>query len=272
MARDLGTPTWLDLNTTDLAASAEFYRGLFGWTFEDTGEQADHYRMIRKDGALVGGAMDVTGMSGPGGDPLTSGWDVYLAVDDVEARARLADERGGKVITGPVEAGTFGSFAMVLDATNAVIGLWQAGDIEGYEFSGAPGTPVWFELLTQDIGAARRFYTEVFGFALQPMAEPMADPGQNANYFTNGPADEASSGIRDVRGFGIEQDGSFWRVYFAVDGCDRAVERVRELGGRVTDGPMDSPFGRIATVQDPTGASFQIVSPHEAVPEGDERG
>lgn len=272
MARELGTPTWLDLNTTDLAASTEFYEGLFGWTFEDTGEQTDHYRMIRKDGNLVGGAMDVSGMTCPDGDPLTSGWDVYLTVDDVDARARLAVDHGGRVIVEPGDAGAAGRFAMVIDATDAVIGLWQAGDIEGYEFSGATGTPVWFELLTQDIGAAQRFYTEVAGFALQPMAEPMADTEQNANYFTNGPADEASSGICDVRGFVPEQDGSFWRVYFAVDGCDRAIEHVRELGGLVTDGPMDSPFGRIATVEDPTGASFQIVSPREAVPEDAERG
>ena len=38
-----------------------------------------------------------------------------------------------------------------------------------------------------------------------------------------------------------------------------AAERVRELGGALLDGPIDSPFGRVATVADPEGASFQII-------------
>ncbi len=32
------------------------------------------------------------------------------------------------------------------------------------------------------------------------------------------------------------------------------------MGARVVDGPDDSPFGRLATLADPTGAMFKIVA------------
>lgn len=30
-----GVPCWIDTTQPDIAAAAEFYAGLFGWTFED---------------------------------------------------------------------------------------------------------------------------------------------------------------------------------------------------------------------------------------------
>ena len=48
-------------------------------------------------------------------------------------------------------------------------------------------------------------------------------------------------------------------MYFGVEDVDAALSTVTRLGGTVLDGPMDSPFGRLATVADPQGASFQII-------------
>ena len=42
---------------------------------------------------------------------------------------------------------------------------------------------------------------------------------------------------------------------------ERRLEVIREHGGTVLDGPQDSPFGRVTTVQDPAGATFQINEP-----------
>ena len=43
---------------------------------------------------------------------------------------------------------------------------------------------------------------------------------------------------------------------------------MRELGGSVLDGPIDSPFGRITTVADPEAASFRISAMSEVTTEG----
>lgn len=265
MARPTGTTTWLDLGTTDLAAAQDFYTGLFGWTFEDAGEEYGHYRMVRNGGALVGGAMDVAGMTCPDGDPLPSEWGVYLAVDDLDARLESARAAGAQVVVPAHDAGRAGRFAVVLDPAGNAIGLWQAGEVEGYEFTAAAGSPVWFELMTHEVEVAERFYTEVLDATLVPMAEEMAD--DSFHYVTNGAQDEATWGLGDATGVIPEGEGG-WRIYYAVDACDAAVERITELGGSLLDGPVDSPFGRIATVADPTGASFQICATNEKSPEG----
>lgn len=259
MTRSTGTPTWIDFNTTDMATTKAFYEGLFGWDFHDSGEAMGHYQMIFKDGALIGGGMDTNGMAGPDGSPMASEWCVYLAVDDVDARLKLAEENGAQVVVPADNAGDAGRFAVIIDPTGAALGLWQAGDTEGYEFSGNPGTPLWFELMTQDIEKAREFYTKVFDF------DPQGMPGHEDTYFTNGSMDQASSGIVNAEGFIPAEMGSYWRLHLGVENCDEAVEKVKELGGKLLDGPDDSPFGRIATVAEPTGATFQISAPSQAV-------
>ena len=41
------------------------------------------------------------------------------------------------------------------------------------------------------------------------------------------------------------------------------MRTVEEHGGRVVDGPTDSPFGVVATVLDPAGATFQLIQTPE---------
>lgn len=270
MPRTTGTPTWLDLGTTDLDAAKTFYQELFGWTFTDSGADYGHYNMITKDGALVGGAMDFGNFPADESVPVPdegarSAWDVFLAVDDVDARLELATKHGATVLFPASDVGGAGRCATVSDPTGASIALWQAGDTDGYQFTGSAGTPVWFELMTQDFEGAKDFYSAVFDFKPVAMTTPMEEGStvDEASYATNGPQSEASSGICNVAGFVPEEEGSWWRIYFAVDGCDQAVETATRLGGKLLDGPEDSPFGRIATLADPTGASFQICSPGE---------
>lgn len=265
MTRTTGTSTWLDLGIHDLDAAKTFYAGLFGWTFEDLGEDFHHYNLIRNNGALVGGVMDVSGMTCPQGEDIPSEWGVFLAVDNADARLAKVTAAGGTVVTSAYDVGDSGRMAVVLDPTGAVIGLWQALELEGYEFTGSPGSPVWFELMTQRFDDAAAFYTAVFDADLIPLSEPMEN--DDFRYVTNGQGEGASWGIGDARGI-MPETATGWRIYLGVAECDAAVDRVRELGGSLLDGPVNSPFGRIATVADPEGASFQICAMSEAAPEG----
>lgn len=265
MTRTTGTSTWLNFGTPDLSDAMAFYSGLFGWEFEDSGEEMNHYRMITSNGALVGGGMDTTGIPGPDGGPLPSSWSVFLAVEDVDARAEKARAAGGSLLMPVADAGAAGRYAMVQDPSGAVIGLWQAGDTEGYEFTGEPGSPVWFELMTHDVDGAIAFYTSVVDADLRPMTEPMED--DSFRYLTNGPGESASWGLGDATGV-MPKEATGWRIYFGVEDSDAALAMVPELGGTVLDGPVDSPFGRIATIAAPDGATFQICAMSEATPEG----
>ncbi|MDN5686275.1 MAG: VOC family protein [Brachybacterium sp.] len=265
MTRTTGTSTWIDASVTDLESAKTFYSGLFGWEFEDLGESFGHYHLVRNNGALVGGLMDVSGMTCPDGEPLVAEWGVHLAVDDVDARAATATSRGARLVMPIEDIGSFGRSGTILDPTEALVGMWQARDLEGYEFTGDPGSPVWFELMTHEFDAASAFYTAVFDANLVPMGEPMDD--DSFRYSTNGPGESASWGLGDATGV-MPKEATGWRVYFGVEASEAALAKVTELGGTVLDGPVDSPFGRIATIADPSGASFQISAMSEAVAEG----
>ncbi len=50
-----------------------------------------------------------------------------------------------------------------------------------------------------------------------------------------------------------------WLTCFAVASTDDAVALVEAKGGTVVMPPEDTPFGRFAVVEDPGGASFELL-------------
>ena len=54
---------------------------------------------------------------------------------------------------------------------------------------------------------------------------------------------------------------SHWLPYFQVDDCDVTVKKTTELGGRVISPAMSASVGRFATLMDPQGAVFAILTP-----------
>ena len=70
--------------------------------------------------------------------------------------------------------------------------------------------------------------------------------------------DAQLAGIMDASSFLAEGEPAQWSVYWEVDDTDAALARVRELGGSVVSEAMDTPYGRMATAQDPTGSRFKL--------------
>ena len=73
----------------------------------------------------------------------------------------------------------------------------------------------------------------------------------------------------DAAGFGPEEAAGQWSVYFGVDDTDAALAWIVELGGQVLRPAEDTPYGRLATAVDPTGALFRLVAPNAAMPARD---
>jgi predicted enzyme related to lactoylglutathione lyase len=51
-----------------------------------------------------------------------------------------------------------------------------------------------------------------------------------------------------------------WLVTFATADADLTAHRCAELGGTVRQPPADSGHGRMALLEDPTGATFAVVA------------
>jgi predicted enzyme related to lactoylglutathione lyase len=245
-----GAPCWIDLMTSDPDKARSFYGGLFGWTFV-TGDQEKYggYITASKNGKSVAGIMQKMDDQAA----MPDMWSTYLRSDDAAAAAAAVTANGGQVYMGPMEVPGQGHMAIFGDPSGAAVGVWQPGEHKGYELAAEPGAPVWHELHTKDYGKAVKFYQDVFGWDTNVLSDT-----PEFKYVTLGAGDEARAGILDASGFLPEAVPSSWQVYFGVENADAAVATAVELGGTVVQAPENSPFGRNATLTDPTGAIFMI--------------
>ena len=244
-----GAPCWIDLLTSDPDRALQFYGELFGWTAEVGGAEFGGYTTFFKDGSKVAGCMQNDGQSGS-----PDVWTVYLAVDDAQAAVDLAAANGGEVYLAPMEVADLGSMAMVADAGQAAVGLWQPGSHTSFERFGEPGAPSWFELHTRDYEATVTFYETVFNWDAHVMSD-----APDFRYTTLGEGDSAAAGIMDSTAMLPDGAPAHWAVYFGVDDTDAALDKVVELGGSVVMPAEDTPYGRLAVASDPTGTQFRLV-------------
>jgi uncharacterized protein len=119
----------------------------------------------------------------------------------------------------------------------------------------APGTFCWVELGTSDGEGAKKFYTQLFGwdFTDNPMGPGMVYTmlkldGKDVGALYQMPPEMKSQGIPPN-----------WLSYVSVVKADDSASKAKELGGTLMKEPFDVfDVGRMAVVQDPTGAVFAI--------------
>jgi predicted enzyme related to lactoylglutathione lyase len=245
-----GAPCWVDLFTADPDKSRDFYGQLFGWTSEGPGDEFGGYFNFSKDGKLVAGCMKNDGATG-----APDSWTVYLATPDANATTEAATAHGGHVVVPAMDVGNLGTMAVMTDPGNAAIGAWRAGEHLGFGIANQPGTPAWFELHTRDYDTSVRFYQDVFQWDIHVEGDT-----PEFRYTTFREGDAALAGIMDASGFLPDGVPASWNVYFSVDDADKSLARIGELGGSVVTPAEDTPYGRLATATDPTGAVFRIVA------------
>ncbi|MFC7401663.1 VOC family protein [Citricoccus sp. GCM10030269] len=264
----VGSPVWVDLNVPDLTAVQGFYESLFGWEFEDMGPDFGHYHLITRHGAAVGGAMS---MAENDSDEAPA-WMVYLKSDDIEKSLTDTAAAGGDVIVPAMPMPELGTMGVVTSPGGEVMGVWQPNRLEGFVLDNSVGSPAWFEVMSFNYDVDAEYYRTVWGWEPVLLGEDgkeQPDEGGDAEtedaeamgrYANNHRGENATAGLcePDPSWF-PEGTPSYWQPYFSVENADAAVDLIRQQGGSVLDGPLDTPFGRLATVTDPAGASFQIA-------------
>jgi uncharacterized protein len=118
----MGNPfVHVELHSPDPAKAKAFYSKLFDWKLEEMPNPAtpDHgYTLIRVGEGTGGGIMKQV----PGGP---SGWYAYVAVEDIHASTRKAQELGAQLMKDVSEVPEMGWFSFIRDPTGAVLALWQ---------------------------------------------------------------------------------------------------------------------------------------------------
>ncbi len=249
-AWDPGTPCWVDLMTTDRAAAWEFYRTVFGWKIVDTGEDFGHYGMAEVEGRPVAGLGGI-----PPGNPMPPAWTTYIASADADATAAAVTDHGGTILMAPMHVADQGRMCVAQDPTGAVFGVWQPGAMFGFGVADQPGSVVWNECRTRDTGAARAFYSSVFGYTYTVM-----DDAEDYRTIDGAGPGGTVGGIGRLDAGLPEQVPAHWMTYFMVADADTTAAAVTAGGGAVQMGPFDSPVGRLAVLTDPQGAAFAIMA------------
>ncbi|MVO87121.1 VOC family protein [Streptomyces sp. p1417] len=250
-----GAPIWADLGTTDPKGAAAFYRSLFGWDFEQGGEEVGGYGTFRLDGRAVAGGMAVTPDMG------APSWSLYFRTPDADATAKQVEQAGGSTTWEPVGILDLGRMAGFTDAAGVAFSVWQPGEHKGFEAVNEPGALIWTELYTPDIEAGAAFYGAVFGW--RTLTQPFEDGSYTMVYPGEGTEEDMFGGLWPLAEDPAEQEaGAYWLPYFQVDDIDAVVERARAAGGAVRAARMDlAGVGAFAKLADPHGARFALMQP-----------
>ena len=128
--------------------------------------------------------------------------------------------------------------------------------------SHVPGTFCWPELATTDQKAAVAFYRALFDWEVHE--EPMGPTETYSLFRMRGVDVAAGSSLRpEERQHGVPPH---WNSYVAVKNVDESAKRAQELGAKVLAPPFDvMDAGRMAVLQDPTGAVFQVWQGNKSI-------
>jgi predicted enzyme related to lactoylglutathione lyase len=123
--------------------------------------------------------------------------------------------------------------------------------------SNSHGVPIWYELMTKDPLAARRFYSAVVGWQI----DELVPAGSTMDYRMISAGDGLVGGV-----FRLTEDmcshgaSPCWMMYIGVSDVDECVTEIVAAGGTVQLPAFDIPnVGRIAMVSDPQGAPLYVM-------------
>lgn len=248
--RLVNRPVWFDLSTTDLAAAKAMYAELFGWAFGDAPAELGFYTMAFAKGipaAAVAPKM-------PGQEEAPAAWTVYFGVTDADATLERITTNGGTVMVPPMAIPPdLGRMAVAVDPGGAVFGLWEHGSFAGAGIEGEHGSMCWTEVACRNAATNAAFYTAVFGLTSQRL------PGDAVEYYMLNDGEPPVAGVMqmDAAWEGIPP---YWMPYFAVDSLAAANAALTKHGGKIVNGPIPSPYGKIMVVQDAQGSVFSYMS------------
>lgn len=257
-----GVTCWIDTEQPDLDAARHFYAELFGWELADATPPEGAYLSATLEG------HDVAAIAPASADTAT--WNTYVAVDDADATAAAVVGAGGRVVSGPQDAGPDGRSAACVDPAGAGFRLWQARGRLGAQLVNAPGTWNFSDLYTPDREAAMVFYGPIFGWVDADLAQgagtmlqvpgygehlaATVDPGIHERQVS------APPGFADVIGGLVAigaGDTARWHVTFAVADRDDSAATAERLGATVLTSSYDM-WTRHALLRDPQGAELTI--------------
>jgi predicted enzyme related to lactoylglutathione lyase len=120
MATSHGKFHWNELMARDVERAKKFYADTIGWSYDGMPlPQGGTYWVATIEGEPVGGIFDISGAEFTG---VPEGWMPYLAVDDVDARAKKAVAAGATLMKPLFDIPGVGRIAVLREPGGAGVG------------------------------------------------------------------------------------------------------------------------------------------------------
>ena len=246
-----GRWVWGDLVTSDVAAAADFYGKVFGWTFETYGGEDDRetYTLVLSNGLPIGGM--VFDQRAKNGDVPSARWIGLVSVPDVAAAAAAVSANGGKVVVAPRSLGERGETAVFQDPEGVPFGAVRSKHGDPADYLGDVNEWAWLDLWTADVTRATDFYRAVVGYEVYPVQ--LHELRRGAHLVSGGYARAGVMQKNDPR------TSAVWLPYIRVMDAKLAAEAARAAGGKVLREPADVGGAVVAVIADPTGAPVGVA-------------
>jgi predicted enzyme related to lactoylglutathione lyase len=129
-----------------------------------------------------------------------------------------------------------------------------------------PGAIVWYDLLSEDVPAARRFYGSLFGWTFETVGLNLG-LARTDGYTIVRHHGRPIGGIVDATLLPVTQNVSQWVPSLSVQDVDGAVRALQAGGGRVlVPAQVLKGRGRLAVVADPEGAVLTLIHASDGDP------
>jgi predicted enzyme related to lactoylglutathione lyase len=245
MNRLPGKFVWFEHHSADHTKARAFYEPLFGWHVQTMPMGDTLYPMLMRGEAAIGGL----GPAQPGGPAR---WVSYLSVVDVDASHAAALAAGATSVMAPMDFGTAGRAAAILDPTGAAVSLWRGAQDDPADAPAPVGDFYWNELWTLDADKAVAFYQALVGYGHDAM-----DMGEIGLYHVLKTGELPRCGVMNTQDPAMP---TMWVPYVHVADCDATVAQAEGLGAHTMMPAMDVPeVGRMAVLIDPLGATIAVI-------------
>lgn len=248
----LGAPCWFELASTDPKRSIGFAQAVFGWSADEQGTPMGAYAFMANTTAAVGAICGLP----PGAEGAPSFWSAYFLVADCDASRSKAIALGATPFGEPFDVPGMGRGAMLADPGGAVFNLWQADPSAGGDLAMFEDHSIgWIELATRDVDAAQAFYGALLGWSFKDSSN--APPGTRYSEYAAG--DTHYGGLLQMTAEWGDLP-EHWSLYAVVPDLDAALAATTSAGGGISVPAFDAPgVGRIARIDDPTGAGLYLI-------------
>ena len=248
-----GRMLWYQLNTSDLDAGVEFYKGLIGWGTEMfTPPGGSPYTMFTRGGMPIGGAMTLMAEAKAAGSPPH--WLSYVGADDVDATYAKAMAAGAKSYVAPADIPEVGRFAVIADPAGAIFAIYTPGSQPPPEGELELGDVSWHEISGDDLEQSWGFYQSVFGWEVKQ--EMDMGPGGMYRIFGRPGHDRMIGGMYKRS---PEMPANTWAIYFLVDDLNQRIAQAEKEGSKIVMPVMEVPGGdHVVGMTDPQGVYFSM--------------